>query len=227
MALFKRRPEQAPPALPSVGERLLVWQSQDDRLSTLIELAHNFRGLTAQQVERVPVALKPGERVYLIITGAALVEPRSNGGQWQGRSSGVSVRIPGTRSARYRIGANKGQYVRNEDKPTVIDEGTAIVTDRRVAFAGAKQAREWQWSKCLGVQHQPEAPWTAIAVSNRQKTSGILYGEAAGEMVRFRLDLAYAVATGEIDDLAAELDAERAEHRSHQPGAALPPPPAQ
>jgi hypothetical protein len=222
--LFKHRPEQAPPPLPSVAQRLAVWQAEDDRLAKLVELAHDFRGLTAQEVERVPIALKTGERIYAIITGATLVEPRSDGGHWQGRSSGVSIRVPGTRSMRYRVGATKGHYVRDAETPTAIDQGTAVVTDRRVAFAGAQHAREWLWAKCLGVQHQPDAAWTAIAVSNRQKTSGLSYGTVEAEEVRFRLDLAYAVATGEIDDLAAGLDAERAEHAIHQPGAPLPPP---
>jgi hypothetical protein len=125
---------------------------------------------------------------------------------------------------RYRIGATKGQYVRVEEKPTVIDEGTVVITDKRVVFARARQAREWAWAKCLGVQHQPDKPWTAIAVSNRQNTPGVLYGAEVSEMVRFRLDRAYAGAADEVDDLAAGLDAARAEHARRRPGAPLPPP---
>jgi hypothetical protein len=223
MALFKHRTEQRAPA-PSFEDRTAAWQTEDDRLGGLIQVAREFRGFTAAEIDRVPIALKAGERIYAIVTGAALIEPRSAGGHWQGGSRGVSVRVPGTKSMRYRIGATKGQYARAQEKPTVIDEGTAVITDKRVAFAGAKQAREWAWAKCLGVQHQPDAPWTAISVSNRQKTSGILYGDDASGDVRFRLDLAYAVATGEADDLAAELEAERAEHARHRPGSPLPPP---
>jgi hypothetical protein len=222
IGLFKHK--AAPPAPPSLAERVETWEREDERLAELCELARDFRGKTAGEIERTPIALKAGERVYVIVTGAKLIEPRSSGGHWEGGSHGVSVRIPGTRSARYRIGATRGQYVRAEEQETPIDTGTAVVTDRRVAFAGAKQAREWLWSKCLGVQHQPDAPWTAIAVSNRQKTSGIFYDDEAAPTIRFRLDLAFAVATGEVDDLVAELDHERAQHAARRPGSALPPP---
>jgi hypothetical protein len=227
IGLFKRKPptDGASP-LPALEDRLAVWEREDRHLAELCELAHRFRGDTADQIERTPIALKAGERVYAIVNGAQLIEPRSPGGHWEGGSQGISVRIPGTRSARYRVGATRGHYVRATEEETPIDTGTAVVTDRRVAFAGAKQAREWLWSKCLGIEHQPDAPWTAIAVSNRQRTSGIFYGEEAAPTVRFRIDLAFAVATGEDDDLAAELDAERAQHAARRPGSPLPPPSA-
>ena len=224
MGLFKHRAEHAPAPMPALEDRLAVWQTEDDRLAGLVGLARDFRGLTGAQVDRVPIALKAGERIYLIASGVALVEPRSSGGHWQGGSQGVSIRVPGTKSMRYRVGATKGQYVRGAETTTKIDDGVAVVTDRRVAFAGSKQAREWLWVKCLGVQHEPDSPWTAIAVSNRQKTSGLYYGTDAAEKIRFRIDLAYAVATGEVDDLTAELEAERADHASLKPGAPLPPP---
>ena len=225
MAFFKRKNELAPVRAPSVEERAVVWQAEQDRLAELVESARDFRGLTAAEIDRTPIALKPGEHVYLIGQGARLIEPRSTGGHWQSGSRGVSVRIPGTKSARYRFGATKGSYVRGEDKPTPIDEGTVVITDRRVAFAGAKQTREWLWSKCVGMQHQPDAAWTAIAVSNRQKTSGILYGDELADTVQFRLDLAFAVATGEADDFVADLERQLAEHTKLKPGSALPPPP--
>jgi hypothetical protein len=140
--------------------------------------------------------------------GAILIEPRSAGGHWEGRSQGVSVRIPGTRSARYRVGANKGHYVKAPEKPTIIDTGTATVTDKRVAFAGPKQSREWLWAKCLGMSHEDGAAWTSINVSNRQKASGLGYDDEHAEDVRFRLDLALAVATGATDRLVSELEAD-------------------
>jgi hypothetical protein len=224
MGFFRKKAEQRAPA--PFENQIAEWQAEDERLTRLVGTARQFRGFTAEEIDRVPIALKSGERIYAIVNGAALVEPRSTGGHWQGGSRGVSVRIPGTKSMRYRVGATKGQYVRAEEKPTIIDQGTAVITDKRVAFAGARQAREWAWAKCLGVQRQPDQPWTAIAVSNRQKTSGILYSDEATEMVRFRLDLAYSVAIGEADDLVTELEAERAEHAAHRPGAPLPPPTA-
>ena len=115
--------------------RAYVAHVEEDHLAELINMARNFPGLTAAEADRVPVALKAGERVYAIVTGVALVEPRSSGGRWQGGSRGVSVKMPGTKSKHYRIGATQGRYVRAEEKPTAIDEGTVVITDKRVAFA--------------------------------------------------------------------------------------------
>jgi hypothetical protein len=208
MALFKRKAEQQAPAwFPSVEQRTAEWQAENNRLAELVGTAREYRGLSADESERVPVALKSGERVYRITEGATLVESRSKGGHWEGRSSGVSVRM--TKSATYRLGESRGVYVRAEDKPTLIDRGTAVITDGRVAFAGAKQSREWLWAKCLGVQHQFDLPWTAISVSNRHRTSGLYYGPVEAHIVRFHLDLAYAVAIDDAYGFVVELEAER------------------
>jgi hypothetical protein len=125
---------------------------------------------------------------------------------------------------RYRIGGSRGHYVPGPDEPTAIDTGAAVVTDRRIVFVGSKAAREWLWPKVIGVHHEDGAPWTAIAVSNRQKVSGIAYDDATAGAVRFRIDLAQAVASGDADAFTTELEGERAEHAAHRPGAALPPP---
>lgn len=189
-----------------------------ERLRDLIESARTYRGFGANELpERTPLALSKGERVFVVMQGAMLIEPRSAGGHWEGRSQGVSVRIPGTRSARYRVGANKGHYVRAPETPAIIDTGTATVTDKRVAFAGPKQSREWQWGKCLGMSHQEGAAWTTIAVSNRQKASGIGYDGEHAEDVRFRLDLAFAVATEATARLVSDLEADLRELTGPEP----------
>jgi hypothetical protein len=58
---------------------------------------------------------------------------------------------------------------RGEDKAIVIDTGTALITERRAVTGGAKQTREWLWSKLVTLTHDNDAPWTEIAVENRQK----------------------------------------------------------
>ncbi len=187
-----------------------------DMLRAMAEAARTFRGFDPANIDRNTLAtLKAGEHLYAELGGAILIEPRSAGGHWEGRSQGVS--IPLGHGFRYRVGASKGHYVKEADKPTVIDTGTAIVTDKRAFFTGAKQTREWRWDKCLGITHAADAPWTVIAVSNRQKASGIGYDREHADLCRFRIDLAYAVATGTADRLATELDEELA---------ALAPPPS-
>ena len=78
-----------------------------------------------------PIALKAGESALYAVEGAGLVEPRRGAGQWQGGSQSVSVRIPGTKSMRYRVGGTRGTYVQGEEKPTLIDSGTVTITDQQ------------------------------------------------------------------------------------------------
>jgi hypothetical protein len=78
----------------------------------------------------------------------------------------------------------------------------------RAAFIGSKQTREWAWAKLIGVAHQPDAPWTAIAVSNRQKTSGVGYDNEHSGLIRFWIDLAVARATDTKAAFVATIEAE-------------------
>jgi len=190
-----------------------------------VQEAQTFTGDDAASVPGLHMRAKAGERVYLCVQGAALVEPRRGPGHWEGRSQGVSVRVPGTRSMRYRVGASRGQYVQGAERPTPIDNGELVVTDHRAVFLGQQQTREWDWSKLLGIEHADNLPWTSIAVSNRQKTSGVLYDVANEEQIRFTLDLAVATAEGTRPQFVAELTQELESARAQlPPPAAIPPP---
>jgi hypothetical protein len=187
----------------------------------LLELARHYEGTTGADAGASPVPLKKNERLLFVVPGAALVEPRRDPGHWQGRNQGLSIPIPYAHGIRYRIGATHGTYVQGTERPTPIDAGTVSITTTRAVFVGPKQTREWAWSKLLGITHEQDAPWTAIAVSNRQKTSGILYDEANTELIRFYLDLAVAIANDNREPLIHELAAELENLLSQ-----LPPPPA-
>jgi hypothetical protein len=215
VSLFRRhRNLQAPGPQP---DALTDWEAVDAHLAQLIGEARTFRGDGGTDC---PVTLHAGERAYYIARDAQLIEPRSAGGHWEGRYQGVSFHVPGTRSMRYRIGGSKGRYVRAPDQPTAIDTGTAVVTDGRVVFIGPRQTREWDWTKVIAVEHEPDKAWTAINVENRQKVSGIAYTVAEAPEIRFRMDLAQAVAAGTVDQLVAELEADRAAHAQQRPGPA-------
>ena len=201
------------------------------KLDELIDLARTFPGATAADLDGDTgrFMLTSGERIYGMFQGASLIEPRSGGGEWKGRSQGISV--PLAYGIRYRIGASKGHYVKNPDVPTAIDTGDVMVTNQRVVFAGSKQTREWSWSKCVSIDHRSDAPWTAIGVSNRQKISGVLYDDAHATDVRFRIDFAHAVYANSVDTFIAHLEHERAAvvlpaaAPASLPSAATPPPP--
>jgi hypothetical protein len=161
-----------------------------------------------------PITLARGEQVLETVPGVGLVETRRQPGHYQGSSRGVSVRVPGTRSMRYRVGATRGTFLPGADTPTKIDTGSFTVTSTRAVFVGDQQTREWSWANLLGVTHHDRPPWTAIAVSNRQKVSGVLYDAVHARTLAFWIDLAVARAHGTQAELATrvrgELDAARA-----------------
>jgi hypothetical protein len=196
--------------------------TQIAQLETFVEQARSFDGVAGPEgVAASPVPLKRGERLLLSADGASLIEPRRTQGHWEGRSHGVSIAVPGLRGVRYRVGANRGTYVQGEEVPTPIDTGTFTLTTRRAVFVGPKYTREWSWARLLGVTHAVDAPWTAISVSNRQKTSGVLYDENHEDLVRFNIDLAVAIATDQRDAFVSELEADLAAARSQL--ASIPP----
>jgi Protein of unknown function (DUF2510) len=157
-----------------------------------------------------PLVLRHGERLFSEIRGAGLFEPRREAGHWEGRSAGVSVPVGDTR-LRVRVGKSAGTYVQGVEKPTVIDTGNASISSQRVVFQGDKYTREWDYSKLIGVVHYSDHPATAIQVSNREKTSGIVYaGVASTEPLRLAMTVAIALYNGERDQTLEELRTELA-----------------
>jgi hypothetical protein len=170
-----------------------------EELEGLIEDSRTNFGIDAPGFEE-----KKGERTFAIMEGVALIEPRRQPGTVQGRSSGYSFRI--AKGVNYRVGASKGTYVSGPDVPTPIDVGTAFVTNQRVVFRGSKATREWAWSKLISLDHDDDLPWTSLPVSNRQKTSGLLYDEPTSLLVRYRLQQGLAHFQGKVEALTAELE---------------------
>ncbi len=158
-----------------------------------------------------PLVVRSGERLFSTIQGCGLYEPRRGAGHWEGRSAGVSVPT-GIMGIRVRLGKSAGTYEQGTETPTVIDSGNASITSQRVVFQGSKYTREWEYSKLIGIVHDAEHPATAIQVSNRQKTSGIVYpGVTSWEPVRLALTVAVAVFRGEAAETIKELQDELAQ----------------
>ena len=151
------------------------------------------------------IALHRGERAVYALDDVGLVESRRGPGHWQGGSQGVSVRVPGTKSMRYRVGQTRGTYVAGADKPTVIDRGTFTITTTRAVFVGAQQNREWPWAKLLAF-HDDEPGWIGIAVSNRQKVSGVTVPAAEATALHVALHAAAAAANGTAAELSRQLE---------------------
>jgi len=158
------------------------------------------------------LVLKKGERAIYCLEDVGLVESRKGPGHWQGRSQGVSVHVPGTKSMRYRVGQTSGTFVTGEEKPTVIDSGSITVTTSRAVFVGTTQTREWSWAKLVAIQDD-DPSWVGIAVSNRQKVSGVSVPAPESRLpLQLALDMAVAAANGNATEYVADLEHQRAEH---------------
>jgi hypothetical protein len=182
------------------------------------ELEWMLRSALGEADADTPVILKPGEHATYVIRGAGLFEPRRGPGHWTGGSSGFSVPVGGSRT-RFRVGATRGHYVQGAEAPTIIDTGTVTFTDRRVIFTGGKYTREWSFAKLVGIQHFSKQPWTAIHVSNREKTSGFTYKGLRPEFIHARLELAVGLYQGERDEIVRQLRDQLAELSPSDEGA--------
>jgi hypothetical protein len=193
---------------------MATWNEEDAHLKELVDQAKTFEG--EESVEGNVVQLKHDERVFMIAQNCPLVEPRRGPGHYQGGYQGISIPI-GDTGIRYRVGRGRGTMVPGTEQPTVIDTGVATITDQRVVFQGPMQTREWSFAKLIGYENFDEPHWTALHVSNRQKTSGIAYDQANALDVQFRLELALAHFNNRVDQFVQQLEAEVASHQATRP----------
>jgi hypothetical protein len=179
-------------------------------------------GVVEHQVDvDTPLILAPGEGAIYVIPGAGLFESRRGAGHWTGGSSGFSV--PTGAGTRFRIGATHGYYVPGKESPTIIDTGTVSLTDHRAVFQGGNHTREWDFKKLLGVQHFSDQPWTAIQVSNREKTSGFTYKGTRTDFVRSWLEIAIGLYEGKRDEILSQLQQQLSELPQGTDGSAVQP----
>jgi hypothetical protein len=222
----RRADKEAAEARARAREGREALETQRATLVDRIETASTFRGFDRDQLVEAlgglpTFQLKKDERVYLVASGAALVETRRGKGHYEGGNSGVSIRI--ARGMSYRVGASRGTFVQGEERPAVIDEdGEALITNQRVVFRGPKQSREWAFTKLLG--YDRDLPGTiTMQVSNRQKASGVVFGSAEDDAA-FRLSLALADFNDDSEVLVDQLKAELVQLDADRVALAPPPP---
>lgn len=134
--------------------------------SKLKEMSQNFGTID------IP-GFAPGknEKVIYKIDSVGLTEFRSSGSSYSGGSQGVSIRI--AQGVNYRVGASKGQLLKNPEVRSIVDTGSAVFTNKRVVFVGQNLNREWEFSKLIGADIGENGVYANLAVSNRQKNSGL------------------------------------------------------
>lgn len=196
------------------------WQQKVDLVQSTIDIIEEG-GMGRDHPDwDFPIQLQKGETIYAVIPGVSLIEPRRVGGQWQGGASGFSFRI--AKGVRYRVGSTRGTYVPGPEVITRVDEGgTVYITNKRVMYLGSQRTTEWKFANLLGFQHDEEMGATFLQVSNRQKVSGFLYGQAGLLSVQLRLAAALAHYNETSKDLRAHLEDQLRELNSERP--ALPP----
>ena len=69
----------------------------------------------------------------------------------------------------------------------------------------------------IGVDHDASGTWTALQVSNRQRTSGIAYGIELSGTFHALLDIAMADWQGRLVDLVTKLRGEIADTLERDP----------
>ena len=119
----------------------------------------------------IALALNKGEQTLYVENYVTLTEFRSTGSTYVGGSAGVSFPLFGR--VRGHVGGNRGRLVKNPEQLTVIDSGQAIFTNHRIVFVGAQITREWDFKKVIALEPGPNGVNVRIAVSNREKISGL------------------------------------------------------
>ncbi len=119
----------------------------------------------------VGLSLQKGEKLIYSLPDVALTEYQSTGSSYSGMNAGVSFPLIG--SLRGNVGGQGGQITRNPEQLMAVDQGRVFFTDQRIIFSGAKLVRDWDLAKTIELAPGPNGFNVKIAVSNRERTSGL------------------------------------------------------
>ena len=117
------------------------------------------------------LTLKSGEQAIYACPIVSLTEYQSTGSTYSGGSAGISFPLAGR--VRGNIGGQSGSITKNPEQLMIVDQGRAVFTDQRIIFSGAKFVREWDLDKVVDLVPSDNGYSVRIAVSNRDRTSGL------------------------------------------------------
>lgn len=160
------------------------------------------------------------EHAIAIVERAVLVESRREPTRFRGGSTGISFRI--TKRVSVRQSGFRGRSIPGVERPTIVEEGTFVVTDQRGMFIGQKESREFDWSKLLSyqvVEFTRDAQVLYLPVSGRQKVSGIGADERAMTDLEQRVAFAVALTTGRRDAFIRRIQDELTALTAQDPSA--------
>ncbi len=181
-----------------------AWRRRAEHLDRLRIEAADFHGCVLPGTA-LPVPLDDGEVVYRILPTVDLVEATARhlpglsvpGGTLAGCLDPVEGPLPaGLR---------------------VVASGAAVVTDRRVVFAGPDVGREWPLRSLRGPGHHPGRPVTLLHGADGGAPAGLRVPAPGAANARFYLTLAHADATGTREVVVEDVEALWSAHRAARP----------
>ena len=160
--------------------------------------------LAAKGEDAVPnqTVQKPGEMVLWTGQGQ-FHETGKTAGHYEGSSQGVS--IPIVAGIRYRVGATRGTFVSGNEIQVYKEVGEVVLTTERLMFNGMMNTKEWDFAKWNGAATSNDESDYIFHVSNRQKTSGILFSAEVGREFNRFLAQALNAAEGGINSAQASV----------------------
>jgi len=161
---------------------------------------------------------KPGEIVLWKAQGQ-FHEAGRGAGSYQGSSQGLS--IPVVAGIRYRVGATRGTFVSGDPIQNYGEVGDVILSNQRVMFNGMFNTKEWAFAKWNGAAASADETDYIFHVSNRQKTSGVLFSAHDGREFNRFLSCALIAAEYGMDRAIKEIDKNVKELEEDKP--AIPP----
>ncbi|MEU7810271.1 MULTISPECIES: hypothetical protein [unclassified Micromonospora] len=181
-----------------------AWRRRAEHLDRLRIEADGFHGCVLPGTA-LPVPLDDGEVVYRILPAVDLVEATAR------HLPGLSV--PGGTLAGC-LDPAEGPLPAGL---RVVASGAAVVTDRRVAFAGPDVGREWPLRSLRGLGHHPGRPVTLLHDADGGAPAGLRVPAPGAANARFYLTLAHADATGSRKAVVDDVEALWSAHRAARP----------
>ncbi|MEU2701654.1 hypothetical protein [Micromonospora aurantiaca (nom. illeg.)] len=179
-----------------------TWRRRADHLDRLSMEAAGFHGCPLPGTA-LPMPLDDGEVVYRILPTVDLVEATAR-------------HLPGMPVPdRTLAGCLDPSHGPLPAGLRVVDSGTAVVTDRRVAFAGQNARRDWPLRDVRGLGHHPDRPVTLL--HDGGAPVGLRVPAPGAANTRFYLTLAHAGATGTREAVVEDVEALRSAHRAARP----------
>lgn len=123
------------------------------------------------KIDDVMFSAQKDEIVIYHLEEVMLTEFKSTGSTYSGGYGGVSFRV--AKGVRLNTGRTAGTSTRDPETSQPIDSGELTVTNQRVVFSGANQVRVFDLNKVVNMEAGDNGITVSIAVSNRERTSGL------------------------------------------------------